>query len=59
MEDTQPISKKRLVQSRWIQILQELIRNATTAEEIHAIADLLRESDSRKAEQAENSEQAE
>ncbi len=53
MEDTQPTSKKRLAQSRWIQILQELIRNATTAEEIHAIAELLRESDSRQAEQAE------
>lgn len=45
----QEVSKKKLVQSRGVQIVQELIRNAKSVEEIHAITKMLRKADKEKS----------
>ncbi len=47
-------TKKRPAKSRWLQILQELLLNAKTKEEIYAITKLFREASKKKTKESKN-----
>lgn len=47
-------TSKRLAKSRWLQILQELLLNAKTKEEIYAITKLFREASKKKTKESKN-----